>query len=68
MVKQEYHRGLLLDHVVGGYNLPADVYNDILEYDDENEGWKKVGEMQIPRRNQGTAIIKADQQALCGSG
>ena len=44
------------------------MYNDILQYDDEIEGWKKVGEMKVPRRNQATAPIKADQGTLCGTG
>lgn len=57
-------------HVVGGYvtGVNGAVYNDILEYDDENEGWKNIGEMKVHRRNHVTAPIKADQETLCGTG
>jgi len=42
--------------------------DDILEYDDENEGWKNIGKMKMPRRKHATAPIKADQETLCRAG
>jgi len=42
---------------------------DVLEYDNENEGWKKTGGMiQQGRFHHGAALIKADQETLCGAG
>jgi len=55
-------------YLFGGYVVGGPVYNDILEYDEENEGWKNVGEMKVHRRNHATAPIKADQETLCGTG
>jgi len=51
----------------GGYNggTPTE---DSLEFDSENEEWKKVGDMQLKRLMHATAPIKADQEKLCGAG
>jgi len=52
-------------YIFGGTDSPEN--NDILEYDDVQEGWKDIGKMKVPRVAQATAPIKADQDTLCGT-
>ena len=40
---------------------------DIIEFDANEDTWKKIGEMNRGRYRHATAIIEADPEALCGT-
>ena len=41
----------------GGYYIGSGYYNDVLEYDEEEQAWKKIGEMTLKRTQHAVSVI-----------